>query len=355
LEVPWSPSPSDNSQIITQLSREISELEDGLKSKATKTEFDLLSGDFTQFTNEFTTTAERLESEIQQHDDWLNSNGSNLLQMADRVQSKVWLNDVSEIGANLIPFADVSNPDNLDRWSLWNANADAVDSRGYYVVRSTDARGNIGTQSTVFNLKEGETYTLSYYADSGEELRTTMDYTYIMNPNGSNSIIYMDAKLIDSATGERFYWKTFEAKWSGEARILIGSRLRNGVPEGSDVSFRFKEPKLEKGSEPTPFMNSVSQVEQLANKISLKVQQVEGDMLTQSDVSVESDRVLIGSQSIGASTLASIISVSPSAVDIITNEMNLTGNLNVKGQIESISMSAVEAEFASLFAAQVRA
>src|SRR5699024_6661159 len=115
---------------------EISELEDGLKSKATKTEFDLLSGDFTQFTNEFTTTAERLESEIQQHDDWLNSNGSNLLQMADRVQSKVWLNDVSEIGANLIPFADVSNPDNLDRWSLWNANADAVDSRGYYVVRS---------------------------------------------------------------------------------------------------------------------------------------------------------------------------------------------------------------------------
>src|SRR5699024_2237076 len=34
---------------------------------------------------------------------------------------------------------------------------------------------------------------------------------------------------------------------------------------------------------------------------------------------------------------------------------NLTGNLNVKGQIESISMSAVEAEFASLFAAQVRA
>src|SRR5699024_11145654 len=97
LEVPWSPSPSDNSQIITQLSREISELEDGLKSKATKTEFDLLSGDFTQFTNEFTTTAERLESELQEHDNWLNSNGSNLLQMADRVQSKVWMNDFSEV------------------------------------------------------------------------------------------------------------------------------------------------------------------------------------------------------------------------------------------------------------------
>src|SRR5699024_3220341 len=79
------------------------------------------------------------------------------------------------------------------------------------------------------------------------------------------------------------------------------------------------------------------------------------DILTQSDISVEADRVLIGSQSIGASTLASIISVSPSAVDLITDKMNLTGNLNVKGQNESISMSAVKAEFASLFAEQVRA
>src|SRR5699024_12250338 len=38
-----------------------------------------------------------------------------------------------------------------------------------------------------------------------------------------------------------------------------------------------------------------------------------------------------------------------------TNEMSQTGNLNVKGQIESISMSEVKAEFADLFAAQVRA
>src|SRR5699024_2397109 len=123
LEVPWSPSPSDNSQIITQLSRKISELEDGLKSKATKTEFDLLSGDFTQFTNEFTTTAERLESELQEHDNWLNSNGSNLLQMADRVQSKVWMNDFSEVNPNLIPFSDVSNiSDMREYWNRFGSN-----------------------------------------------------------------------------------------------------------------------------------------------------------------------------------------------------------------------------------------
>src|SRR5699024_887074 len=154
LEVPWSPSPSDNSQIITQLSREIRELEDGLKSKATKTEFDLLSGDFTQFTNEFTTTAERLESQLQEHDNWLDSNGSNLLQMADRVQSKVWLNDFSEVNPNLIPFADVSDRNNLSEWKMWNANANAVDSYGEYVVRSTSSSSVIGIQSQTFDVKE---------------------------------------------------------------------------------------------------------------------------------------------------------------------------------------------------------
>src|SRR5699024_7737148 len=65
--------------------------------------------------------------------------------------------------------------------------------------------------------------------------------------------------------------------------------------------------------------------------------------------------VQLGSQRLGDSQLASILKVSPESIDVITDEMNLTGNLNVKGQIESISMSAVEAEFASLFAAQVRA
>src|SRR5699024_2266960 len=354
VEVPWKPSPSDNSQIITQLSRKISELEDGLKSKATKTEFDLLSGDFTQFTNEFTTTAERLESELQEHDNWLNSNGSHLLQMADRVQSKVWMNDFSEVNPNLIPFADVSDRNNLFAWEMWNANANAVDSYGEYVVRSTNSASVIGIQSTAFDVSADEEVVLSVITRTSDGWQTNPNfaYTYLMNENGTNQFLgsAQEYQQMDS-TRLRNVWK-FTADFTGSARVLIGTYTLN---EGVDARFTFKEPKLERGTERTPYMNAFSNVEQLANKISLKVQQVEGDMLTQSDVSVESDRVLIGSQSIGASTLASIISVSPSAVDIITNEMNLTGNLNVKGQIESISMSAVEAEFADLFAAQVRA
>src|SRR5699024_11025268 len=63
----------------------------------------------------------------------------------------------------------------------------------------------------------------------------------------------------------------------------------------------------------------------------------------------------LGSKRVDGDTVASVLRGTPGSIDAIVDEMNLTGNLNVKGQIESISMSAVKAEFADLFAAQVRA
>src|SRR5699024_12013604 len=54
-------------------------------------------------------------------------------------------------------------------------------------------------------------------------------------------------------------------------------------------------------------------------------------------------------------SVASVLRSTRGSIEAIVDEMNLTGNLNVKGQIESISMSAVEGEFADLFAARVQA
>src|SRR5699024_9107609 len=168
-------------------------------------------------------------------------------------------------------------------------------------------------------------------------------YTYLINEKGSNQFLGSanEQQAVDS-TRRRSTWR-FTANFTGKARILIGTYRLNA---DQDARFSFKEPKLERGSERTPYLNAFSNIEQMAHEIALQVQGTDGGILTQSDISVQSDRVLIGSQSIGSSTLASIISVSPTAVDIITDKMNLTGNLNVKGQIESISMSAVNANIA---------
>src|SRR5699024_9248846 len=137
--IPWSPSPSDNSQIVSQLLYEMRQLEDGMSTLATKTELNLLDNTVQQFTNEFTSTSEQLSSKLQHYDDALGVNGSHFTQIAEQVQSKVWLNDVTDINSNLIPFADVSDPNNLSRWEMWNANANAVNSSGEYVVRSTSS------------------------------------------------------------------------------------------------------------------------------------------------------------------------------------------------------------------------
>src|SRR5699024_2726252 len=114
--IPWTPSPSDNAQVVSQLIYEMRQLEDGMKTLATKTDLDLVTGRVEQFTNEFTSTSEQLSSKLQDFDDVLGTNGSHFTQIAEQVQSKVWLNDVTNINPNLIPFADTSDKENLKHW-----------------------------------------------------------------------------------------------------------------------------------------------------------------------------------------------------------------------------------------------
>src|SRR5699024_12597098 len=148
--------------------------------------------------------------------------------------------------------------------------------------------------------------------------------------------------------------KTFTTHW-----ITTNIRVSLIAMDGFAIGTHFIEHldgrikvKLEEGSEATPMVNAISHLQQTTDKISLRVQELTnndgGKVLTESSISVESDRVLIGSQEISSETLASIIAVSPESIDMITDEMNLTGNLNVKGQIEAISMSAVEANISNL-------
>src|SRR5699024_7045753 len=170
------------------------------------------------------------------------------------------------------------------------------------------------------------------------------------------------------------------AQWNGDTRLGIsdyinrgsnrtftaeGDRIRIGLTpiKGFGIPPRFIDHvderirmKLEKGPTATPMMNAISHIEQWANKASIAVQSIAGgDVLTQSDLTITPDYWQLGSKRVDGDTVASVLRGTPGSIDAIVDEMNLTGNLNVKGQIESISMSAVEAEFADLCAAQVQA
>src|SRR5699024_5174350 len=225
--------------------------------------------------NEYQSTSEQVSSKLQNLDDVLGVNGSHFTQIAEQVQSKVWLNDVTDINPNLIPFADVSNiSDMIEYWNRFGSNtsgshATVLDSDGFYVFRDTVAESNLALESTTFEeIKEGEQNTLSFLAKTHSNINDNYNYTFIINPSGSNHFLGMWTNRKHIRDNIYLYEWIFEARWTGEARVLIGST----TTPGTDASIRFKEPKLERGNVRTPFLNAFSNIEQLANKIALQVQ-----------------------------------------------------------------------------------
>ena len=351
--IPWTPSPSDNAQVVSQLLYEMRQLEDGMKTLATKTDLDLVTGRVEQFTNEFTSTSEQLSSKLQNFDDVLGTNGSHFTQIAEQVQSKVWLNDVTNINPNLIPFADTSDKENLRHWySYGGSNVDNVDSFGEMNIYDNEGT-IIAVASSEFEVVKDEDMHFSVITRTSTAWGTNSSfrYIYLMNKSGSNQIILPTSYETIDSTRTRVNVQ-FKPKFTGAAYMLIGSYKLEGV---TSARFSFKEPKLERGTERTPFLNAFSNIEQLANKIALQVQELDGEFLTQSDIQVKAGYVQIGSQQIGDEQFASIFRVSPKSIDAITDNLNLTGNLNVKGQITSLAVDAIEGRFSDLFTSHLTA
>ena len=63
----------------------------------------------------------------------------------------------------------------------------------------------------------------------------------------------------------------------------------------------------------------------------------------------------LGSKQLGDEQFASIFRVSPKSIDAITDNLNLTGNPNVKGQITSLAIDAIEGRFSDLFTSHLTA
>lgn len=275
-----------------------------------------------QDVSSITSTVATLEGDVA-------TQGSQIEQANDVISSKVWLDDVANIGANLIPQS-----------------SNAWEQGGIWIESGTETAPNGSLR-----MKKGIT------------IKPSTQYTI-----SDNSLYVSAVREIHihqySPAGAHITYKKISR--GGELTFTTGSntdtiRIALVPMEGFSIPPHFIEHldgrikvKLEEGSEATPMVNAISHLQQTADSLAFKVAELTNingeDILTQSDISIESDRILIGSQQISSNTLASLISVSPSSIDLITDKMNLTGNLNVKGQIESISTSAVKADFANIFA-----
>src|SRR5699024_10493104 len=100
----WLPHPMDATQSIEQISRRITELEDGRRELITRTEYDIDTGQINQTVRDIEETVDTSRNLIQEIQDLdIIQRGSEAIQTIEGFEDKVWLNDFSEIGANLIP------------------------------------------------------------------------------------------------------------------------------------------------------------------------------------------------------------------------------------------------------------
>src|SRR5699024_5045621 len=166
------------------------------------------------------------------------------------------------------------------------------------VTHTTSPRSYLAVYSPEFSTVAGETYTLSFesWENGNDSSNTTgnMDYTFLTYRDSSNQSLWSSLKRKELGTinGATIYGNevTFTANTtSDKARMLIGTRVVN---TGQHSTFRFRNPKLEMGTQATPYNNAFSNLTQRADEMMLAVQGIgEQGFINQSDIVLRPDYV----------------------------------------------------------------
>ena len=326
----WLPHPDDDTQNVSEIVRRVTLLEDGRSELITRSEYDFDTGELDQYIKSVEETVEGNKQVLQRVDNWQATNGASIEETIYGFNQKVWLNDISNIGANLIPQSSGAWEDG----GLW------IEGGGENALNQ-----HIRTKDRL-PIQPNTTYTLSSNSTYVSAIERVDIHQYLHTGGWINRYTIPRNGEVTFTT-----WGT-----ASHVRIALISR------EGFNISTSFIDHpdgrvkiKLEVGDKATPMLNAISRIEQLADRVSLQVQQLDGEFLTESDIQIRSNYVQLGSKQLGDEQFASIFRVSPKSIDAITDNLNLTGNLNVKGQITSLAVDAIEGRFSDLFTSHLTA
>lgn len=345
----WAYHPDDNLKTITEFSNRVDKLEDGMTQMVTRTDFNALNNSYQTFVRDTTATSEKVNNSITKLDNWVAKEGSDLLQSSNMVKAQVWKDDISNLGTeNMIPLADFENWQSVivpDDWrKTWGAGEIWTGRQNgrYLLVRanyeSVSSSGTYGVQSPILNKEvvAGEEYTLVFdaYSPYGYEF----DYMYLMNVDGDegNQAIgtpvfekYVDSWSKGGTKNIRRMKLTCVPWFSGRARVMFARRI---TPETKNT-FYISRPMLVKGSiAPNSFSPASS------------------DYLQHTDFVLKSDGFLLGTTEVGGKDFATAIVGNSEALNLIGKNVNVTGNLNVKNNVDAWSVSAVQASLGRIFA-----
>lgn len=326
--------------------------------RVTKTEFDTTTGRIEGVANTAKSTAASntaaittVSGRVGNLEQWRTDKGSQIDQTIDAVTTKVWQNDIDKLNfenRNLLLGTQF-----LSKHPQWNSTqspfsySDGIGTKQSLVGHSYP---RLYYQLKNFQLKKGETYTLSFQGKSS----TAKDLdVWLCDLNGANKV------FLNQVVSYSTDWTPFVITFTALIDSVVDSTAlqfwANQHRSDSENTLYIKEVKLEIDSKATPYSpapedaeNRMTEIKQTADGALTKATTIGNDYVKQSAVLVQSDGVLIGSKKVSGAEIASAISVTPSSVDIITKAMRITGDMAVAGDIKSLSLSAVYADIANL-------
>ena len=358
----WLYHQMDNTQNLEEVTKRLTELEHGIEQFITKTTFDNKTGEIEGRISQTLDTVDEYKRVMQKHENWINKNGSSILQTVDGFTQKAWKADIDN--PNIIPHAVVNNDTNRLMWSIdYLAGSRGVSYVDWLLVSEQRApRNYLAIRSPDFCVVAGEEYTFTMEAwENGNDSANTsgnMDYTFLTHSDAPNQSIHAGFKstIIGRINGANIkrYEVTFTAEnTSDKSQMLIGTKVKT---LNEKATFRFRYPKLEVGGIATPFNNSFTSMTQRADQIALMYQGLDDKgLLTNSSVNIGANGIQIGSTYVGGQNIGSILSVSPSGIDAVAKAMRLSGDLFVQGDITSIAVNAIEGNFSRLFTSHLKA
>lgn len=354
----WLHNPEDSLQNLEEVTRRVTLLEDGREEFITKTQYDFETGEIEGTIKSVLETVGESSLIIQNHEDWILTNGASIERTVDGFESKAWLSDIHN--PNIIPYSAVHLPGHYKHWTGVNTTIIGTSYQEWLRVRTTDNVGTLSVISDYFNVVAGQQYTVTWYAwfdTNTADLSREFDYSYLQY-SAQDNVRITPTRTRDGEIAGWYIYKykaTFTAQYDdNKAKLWFGTNVT--ATTAKDLSFRFNRPKLEVGDRETPYHNAFSNLTQRSDEIMMAVQGIDTTgFLSQSDIQIVPDYVQLGSQRVDGNNIGSLLRVSPTGIDMVAEAMRLSGDLYVDGDITALAVDAIEGNFARLFANQLTA
>ena len=398
----WTPAPEDTEQKITNINQTITNIEGELSSKVEQTEVDALKGTverqgtlLTQTANEVSSKAEKsvvdtLTGRVANTESSVTQNASEIAKKltksvydsdkkATDAEITKWSNLTTETAEGLeqtisrvstaegkLSDAELSIKANADSLKLTATKTEVENAIDGIKVggRNLLLNSNIRYETSGYNIAD---YPLTETIPEGTEV--TISIKGQLNSKKSYFGVYNSGGSVQTATlrpesqnSDGVYVGTF--KWRAGSTSNTFLRVYHMPSSVKDVVSSIDWVKLEYGNKATSWTpapeDTDAKITKVSSDLEVEAGRIEGlvtdiskDYVKQSSVKVTSDRVTIGSTSIDGDTLSSVISVSPTAIDLISDKINVTGNVNISGGVTALAVDAIEGNFSRLFASSL--